>query len=1071
MAEDDHSPVEQAPNTDYGASSIQVLEGLEAVRKRPGMYIGSTSARGLHHLVYEAVDNAVDEALAGFCKKIVVTIHNDGSVSVSDDGRGIPVDPHPQLKVSALEVVMTKLHAGGKFDKKTYKVSGGLHGVGISVTNALSKRLKVEVRRQGKAWFQEYECGNPVGPVVESGATDQTGTKVTFWPDSTIFDSVEFDFLTLSTRFRELAFLNPGLSIQILDERFDKDQTFMFAGGLIEFVQFLNKSRQAAHEPIFFSKQKDDVQVDVVIQYNDGYAETVFSFVNNINTPEGGTHLTGFKTALTRTLNSYGEKNKLLDDSRLTSEDVMEGLAAVVSAKIPNPQFEGQTKTKLGNQEVKGVVDSITSAALAEFLELHPQVGKAIIGKAMDAYRAREAAKKARELTRRKSALEGSSLPGKLADCSNRDPSKCEIYLVEGDSAGGCFSGDTKVALADGRDLTLRELVKEYEGGQEHFCYTIMDSGRIGIQKIMHPRVTKKDATVLKVVLDNGEDIICTPDHKFMRRDGSYAEAHMLQVGDSVMPLRRQISKKGGGITIDGYEMVWDPQEMRWVFTHMLADKFNLRNNVYGMVGDHRHHIDFNKRNNNPCNILRLTPEQHMAVHRSHARDTLHTLEAKEKSLLARQTPEFREKMRKKVLAMKDEISARAKAQWEDPAYKKYMVQKFLEFYESNKDYRKISGDRLDKAQKEYWSSDEHRRVQAERTKKYFEANPEKKQELSEMARKQWGDQALKEWRARTTKGQWTDEFRAKRKEAYDRMYLLHSMALLRKIYDENGSVDYRSFEERRRAARNPNVLSYDALMDRFFEWDDATLNEAVAGYNHKIKAVVPMTQRLDVYDLEVPGTHNFALASGVFVHNSAKMGRNREFQAILPLRGKILNVEKSRLHKILKSGSIVTVIAALGTGIGDDFDLAKLRYHKIIIMSDADVDGSHIACLHLTFFYRYMPKLIENGHIYLAMPPLYRLAKGRKVQYCYTDQEKDKLSKELGEDGVSIQRYKGLGEMNAQQLWETTMDPAVRTLKRITIEDAVEADQIFSILMGDEVEPRREFIQEHAKEVKELDV
>ncbi len=637
MTSENEPPVENP--LAYGASSIQVLEGLEAVQKRPGMYIGSTSLRGLHHLVYEAVDNAVDEALAGFCTTISVSINKDGSVSVADNGRGIPVDEHPILHISALEVVMTRLHAGGKFDKRAYKVSGGLHGVGISVTNALSKKLRVEIQRDNKLWAQEYDHGKPVKPVEIIGDTQQTGTTIIFWPDPGIFDSVEFDYLTISMRLRELAFLNPGLEIQILDQRFDKHQKFLFAGGIVEFVQFLNKSRQPIHEPLTFSKTKDDIQVEIAIQYNDGYAEEVFSFVNNINTPEGGTHLTGFKTALTRTLNTYGEKNKLLTDSRLTSEDIMEGLSAIISIKIPNPQFEGQTKTKLGNQEVKGIVDSITSAALTDLLERNPSVGKKIVGKAIDALHAREAAKKARELTRRKSALEGSSLPGKLADCSNRDPATCEIYMVEGDSAGG-----------------------------------------------------------------------------------------------------------------------------------------------------------------------------------------------------------------------------------------------------------------------------------------------------------------------------------------------------------------------------------------------------------------------------------------------SAKQGRNREFQAILPLRGKILNVEKSRLHKILKSTEIVTIIAALGTGIGDEFDLAKLRYHKVIIMTDADVDGSHIACLLLTFFYRYLPKLVENGNIYLAQPPLYRIQKGKKIIYSYSDTHKNSIVAELGE-GASIQRYKGLGEMNPQQLWETTMDPHIRTLKQITIEDAVAANQIFSILMGDEVEPRREFILQHAKDVHELDV
>ncbi len=623
----------------YDASSIKVLGGLEGVRKRPSMYIGSTSARGLHHLVYEVVDNSIDEAMAGCCTKIGVTMHANGYVTVIDNGRGIPVEPHPQLKISALEVVMTKLHAGGKFDKDSYKVSGGLHGVGVSAVNALSSHLIVKVFRAGKIHVQEYRQGIPVGPVQQIGDGCETGTHVTFQPDAGIFETVEFSYDTLASRMKELAFLNKGLEMSISEEKSGRSETFKFEKGLFNFIEDLNKIKNKVHEIIMLEGAKGTTQVEAAIQYNDTYNETLFSFVNNINTHEGGTHLSGFKTALTRCLNTYGEKNKLLEDYKLTSEDVREGLTAVISVKVAEPQFEGQTKTKLGNSEVKGIVDSIISEGLNTFLEENPAAAKAIVRKSIDALRAREAARKARELTRRKSALEGSSLPGKLADCSNNDPSKCEIYIVEGDSAGG-----------------------------------------------------------------------------------------------------------------------------------------------------------------------------------------------------------------------------------------------------------------------------------------------------------------------------------------------------------------------------------------------------------------------------------------------SAKQGRSREFQAILPLRGKILNVEKARLHKILSSEAILTTVAALGTGIGEDFNIEKLRYHKIIIMTDADVDGNHITCLLLTFFYRYMPELVEGGYVYLATPPLYAIKKGKSIEYAYTDAEKEAALKQVGED-VTIQRYKGLGEMNPSQLWETTMDPKTRTLKRVEIEDAVEADRIFTMLMGDEVGPRRKFIEDHASEAGELDI
>jgi len=628
----------------YTAEQIQVLKGLEAVRKRPAMYIGDISSRGLNHLVYEVVDNSIDEVMAGYCNTIRVTLNKDGSVMVADDGRGIPVDIHPTEKRPALEVVMTVLHAGGKFDKSSYKVSGGLHGVGVSVVNALSEWCEVEVCRDGQVYFQRYKIGIPETDLKVIGKSKSTGTKTTFFPDKSIFKKAELSFDILAERMRELAFLNKGLEINIADEDSGKKHTFMYEGGLVEFIEYLNENRTPLHKnPILVSGERDDVSVEIAIQYNDSYIENIFSYVNDINTIEGGTHLVGFKAALTRTLNSYAQKNNLLkkEDFTFTGEDVREGLTAVISAKVMEPQFEGQTKTKLGNSEVKGVVESIFGDKLASFLEENPPIGKKIIEKSLTAARSREAARKARELTRRKSALDGGSLPGKLADCSIQDPAQCEVFLVEGDSAGG-----------------------------------------------------------------------------------------------------------------------------------------------------------------------------------------------------------------------------------------------------------------------------------------------------------------------------------------------------------------------------------------------------------------------------------------------SAKQGRDRRFQAILPLKGKILNVEKARIDKILSNDEIRTIISALGTGIGaEDFDPDKLRYHKIIIMTDADVDGSHIRTLLLTFFFRYMRSLIDRGHIYIAQPPLYKIKKGKEEHYVYDDEERDAILKRMGNNGATIQRYKGLGEMNPDQLWQTTMDPELRTNLQVTIEEVITADHIFSTLMGDNVEPRRKFIEENAQYVKNLDV
>jgi DNA gyrase subunit B len=621
---------------EYRAKDIQVLEGLTAVRKRPSMYIGDTSSRGLHHLVYEVVDNSIDEALTGFCDEIEVIIRVDGSVMVNDNGRGIPVDVHEKYGLPAIEIVMTKLHAGGKFDHKSYKVSGGLHGVGLSVVNALSEWLEVEVSREGKLFFQRYERGKPVCPLTSiEPSRDHTGTKVTFKPDKDIFESLDFNFDNIANRMRELAFLNKDLKINVEDAREGKRNGFQYDGGIVSFVEYLNMNKKALHPPIYLSEGDRGVHVEISMQYNTSYTENIFSFANNVRTSEGGTHLSGFKASLTRTINDYASKRGLRE--KLAGEDVREGLCAVVNLHLMNPQFEGQTKTKIGNPEVRRVVESTVSKYLGGYLEENPRDAAKIVEKVTNAAHARDAAKKAREITRRKNALIPGDLPGKLADCSSRDPAMRELYIVEGDSAGG-----------------------------------------------------------------------------------------------------------------------------------------------------------------------------------------------------------------------------------------------------------------------------------------------------------------------------------------------------------------------------------------------------------------------------------------------SAKQARDKKFQAILPLKGKILNVEKSRLDKVLKNKEIRALITVIGTGIGDDFSIDRAKYHKVIIMTDADVDGAHIRTLLLTFFYRYMRPLIETGYIYIAQPPLYRIKKGKKEHYAYDEEEFKRLS---GDGKGSVQRYKGLGEMNPGQLWETTMDPANRITKQVRMEDAMEADKIFTVLMGEEVEPRRNFIQEHAKEVINLDI
>jgi DNA gyrase subunit B len=631
-----------AEGTAYDAQQIQVLEGLQAVRKRPAMYVGSVDSRGLHHLVHEVVDNSIDEAMAGFCKEIQVTLNKDGSVTVADDGRGIPVDRHPKYKVPGVELVLSRMHTGGKFERKLYRVSGGLHGVGLSVVNGLSEWLEVRVRRDGKEHRMRFERGQKASDLEAVGKAQGTGTIITFRPDPEVFESIEFDYDTLASRLRELAFLNAGLRIIIVDKIRDRGDVFQFQGGISEYVKWINRAKAPLHaEPITFSKESDSTQVEVAMQYHDGYNESIFTFVNNIDTVEGGTHLVGFKAGLARSFIKYAKDNKYLKPGEsLEGDDVREGLTAILSLKIPEPQFEGQTKMKLGNSDVKGIVESIVYEKLTDFFNETPKVAEICIGKAVLAAQAREAARKARELTRRKGLLDGFNLPGKLADCQERDPAKSELFVVEGPSAGG-----------------------------------------------------------------------------------------------------------------------------------------------------------------------------------------------------------------------------------------------------------------------------------------------------------------------------------------------------------------------------------------------------------------------------------------------SAKQGRRREFQAVLPLKGKILNVEKARMDQMLKNEEIRTLFTAIGAGIGDEFNLSKVRYHKVLTMADGDVDGQHITTLLLTLFFRYMRPMIDAGYVYIAQPPLYKIRKGKETHYAYSERQREELAKKLGDKGVVYQRYKGLGEMNADELWETTMDPARRVLRQVLIEDAAAADALFSILMGEAVEPRRQYIQDHAKDVVNLDI
>ncbi|AKM83440.1 hypothetical protein A2422_01035 [Candidatus Woesebacteria bacterium RIFOXYC1_FULL_31_51] len=1073
-----------AKTQDYNAEQIQVLEGLEPVRKRPGMYIGSTDSRGLHECLREIVDNSVDESFAGTATNVWVEIAKDGSATIKDNGRGIPVDKH-KSGVSALELTMTKLHAGGKFGGGAYKVSGGLHGVGASVVNALSLYFRVVVLRDGKIYYQEYKKGVPVKPVglanpkqIEDWGLklkdSKSGTITTFIPDKAIFGDIAFEKNKIKALLKDRAYLVAKLGFNFKDYRDNDEASYYFEGGIKSLVTHSNRGKNTLSDAIYMNKDDGNINCEVAIQYTDGFNENVKGFVNGIYTTDGGTHVTGFRTSLTRSITEYvkkqtnGKNGK--DDVILTGDDLKEGLTAVVYIKMPSEslQFESQTKAKLNNPEVQGYVAVCVKEGLDTYFEEHPQDAKRIIEKVSLAAKARLAARAAKDAVLRKGALDGASLPGKLADCQSRDAEVSELYIVEGDSAGGCFSGNTNVALVDGKDITFKKLVEEYNNGKDNYCYTISNTGSIEIAKIKNPRLTKKNSNVIKIILDNNEKIVCTPDHLFMLRDGKYKRAINLKSTDSLMPLRRQLSKLGQRITIKDYEMYYDPKELRWLFTHVLSDNYNLKNKIYKIGNEtHRHHIDFNKKNNNPNNLIRLSKEEHLRYHSEHAYRTLQRKDVLEKLAKLRKTKEYRDKISKTMLQpeMRKLLSLRAKKQWQNEVYKKYMTKKFIEFYNTNEKYRKENNKKLNKAQKEYWSNPINRSKQSEKVTRFFNTHPKHKELLSLKSKNQWTDENLLVWRRAKTKEQWTDEFRNKRKEAYNKTYLTKGLKTLNQIYKDHGMIDIAKYQERREATNDKLLMKYQTLLSRFFDNNEKNLKSAVINFNHRIKKITHLKSKIDVYDLEVENTHNFALSSGIFVHNSAKMGRDRKFQAILPLGGKILNTERAHLDKIVKFEEIKDLIIALGAGIGESLNYDKVRYHRVIIMTDADVDGEHIKTLLLTFFYRHMPDIINRGYLYIAQPPLYKITTGKQFQYAFNDEEKDKIMKDVVKDKkFSISRYKGLGEMNPTQLWETTMDPETRTLKQITIESHEETGKMFEMLMGEEVPPRKKFIQTHAK-------
>ena len=1053
---------------------IQVLKGPESIRENLGMYAGSKS-QALSHMLKECLDNSIDENMAGHCNKILIHFLKDESVILQDNGRGIPVSYNKEEKKNSLEIVFTTTHSGGKFSSDNYTYSGGLHGVGLVLVNALSSWLKVTVIRDGYEYSLAFKKGYPSKKLTKKKTTAKgTGTLIHFMPDKEFFKKDKMDINEIYQKIEEISYLCNNLNIIVIDDINDKKETFgdktNNIGTYVEHIAENTLKTKLLDNPIIIKGKKNNVEVDIGLQWSDDFTEDFKCFTNNIPNRDGGTHLAGFRSGLTRTFTWFLKTFEIKSKIKLSSDDIREGLIYIINVRHPRPSFSSQTKEKLVSEDVRGIVEFIMMEKFKDYCEKNADQIKKVIKKATSAAKARDAARRARELERKKGDFGFGSLAGKLSDCQEKDPRKNEIFIVEGDSAGGCFFSNTMISLPNSQNISFKNLVKDYENGKKHYCYTINDLGQICIGEIINPRKTKKDAKVIKIILDNGEEIICTPDHKLMTKDNEFVEAEK-SLGVSLRALYRKTSgwKKG---QIKGYEMFWSDYDNKWKYTHIISDFYNIQNNIYSNIKGNncRHHVDFNKLNNYPNNIIKMSKDDHFEFHRNNLQHTLHRPDIKEKSKLAKQTPEYREKMSKKMseTEMAKMLSERAKRQWENEDYKKYMGQKWKVFYNSNEEYREENNEQLNKAQQEYWSNDENRKSQSKRVEKYFEEHPEQKKALSKKAKGQWEDKELIEWRSNETKKQWTDDFRRNRKEAYNRTYYRHTIEFIKEIFDRDNSVD--NYDEERIKNGSRNLLKLSTFLKRFFNNDYNLMIEALQTYNHKVVEIIELEELMDVYDLEVPGTHNFALASGIFVHNSAKQGRDRKIQAILPLRGKVLNVEKSDFKKMLDNKELTTLVTALGVGIGPTLNPDKLRYGKVIIFTDSDVDGSHIRTLLLTFFYRQMPQLIFNENIYIAQPPLYRIVYKGKTIYLKDDREKD-IFVEKNPGKYAIQRFKGLGEMNPQQLWDTSMDPKTRNLVKVSIDNIAEADRIFSILMADDTAPRKSFIIKNSNIVHNLDI
>ncbi|SFP00849.1 intein C-terminal splicing region/intein N-terminal splicing region [Amycolatopsis arida] len=1059
----------------YGADDLTHLEGLEAVRKRPGMYIGSTDSRGINHLFSEVVDNATDEGVAGHASRIVVTLHADGSVQVDDDGRGIPTGVHAKSGLSGVELVLTRLHAGGKFGGSGYKTSGGLHGVGASAVNALSRRFDVAVRQDGKVHEMSFAHGVPgvfdgPGPGArfsqQSGLRvtgrmkrgQRTGTSIRYWHDPRYFErGAELDVESVRAKLRHTAFLVPGVTyvLRAAVGGAIEEETFHFPDGLADMVEFLApagekpvcgtllvtgegtyRENAADQNGVMRSNVERRAEVEIAMRWGTGYERTVECFTNTIRNVHGGTHRKGFERATLKALQEAITRTRGLLKSKEdlpALDDVCEGMTAVVHVRIPEPQFTSQTKDELSTAGVTKVVQGVVERHLKAWTEQRKTKGEAkiVLQKVVDAARVRLAQKQQKDAARRKTALEGAAMPPKLVDCRTTGVSRSELFLVEGDSALGCFTGDTKVSLASGRSMTFAELTADWERGVSHFGYATNKAGRVVVVPLVEPRLTKRGASLVRVTLDNGESVRCTPDHLFRLRDGSYRRADQLAAGDSLMPLYRSVSAKAAGDNLDGYERVWMNDREEWVYTHCLADAYNLRHGLdsvaNGIVG---HHVDVNKRNNDPRDLRRMTWEAHAALHAA----------MPERVRIFFADPRRRDQWRDRACVQWQDEELRAwrsretRRQFADPAERERQRAAVVAWHREHPDFGARHSLRM---KIRMLDSDTGHLAKVQVGRKKYVATVSRVERV-----------------ARQNEGR--------------RFAGLRRLTALLHLPDDQLAAAYDA--ERRRNA--PTGLRFERLLG-YHEGDYARLREAAAQVNHHVVSVEPLNETADVYDLTVDGYHNFALDAGVFVHNSARMARVSEYQALLPLRGKILNVQKASLADTLKNAEIASIVQVLGAGTGRTFDLSAMRYGRVILMADADVDGSHIRTLLITLFAKYMRPAIEDGRLYAAMPPLHKVVtKGRnpETHFTFTQREMEATVARLEKAGKQIvtpvPRFKGLGEMDADELWETTMNPATRSVRRITMDDAEAAEEALELLMGEKVEPRRAWLVESAERV-----